>query len=177
MPRVFPKANLIKSLKKSEKETKVHVKSYMETLQRLITADFKRRELYKMLINVCKDHLKNHFTRTLRKRLEKKKYLLDKGKNRLPKLVTKARRLLFLQTLDDDGFLEEIRMSKASFNKLYHILKDHPNYQRASSMSRMTDVRLQIAVVLERLGTFGNGASCGRLARRSGIGSKCNYSY
>ncbi|KAI9356416.1 hypothetical protein BD770DRAFT_107038 [Pilaira anomala] len=147
MPSVFPKSNLIKPLKKSEKETK-------------------------MLINVCKDHIKNHFTRTLRKRLEKKKYLLDKGKNHLPKLVTKARRLFFLQTLDNDGFLKGIRKSKASFNKLYHLLKDHPNYQSTSPMSRMTDVRLQMAVVLERLGTFGNGSSCGRLARRSGIGIK-----
>lgn len=99
-----------------------------------------------------------------------RRYLLKRTHNK-PKLVTAQRRVDFLDEIDDDDFREEVRMSKPSFNKLVDMVKVHHLYQYIGGRPQY-DIRLQVSVVLERLGTDGNGASHGRLARRCGVGRK-----
>ncbi|OAD68786.1 hypothetical protein PHYBLDRAFT_173201 [Phycomyces blakesleeanus NRRL 1555(-)] len=60
-------------------------------------------------------------------------------------------------------------MFKSSFNKLYEIIKDHSLYKSPKG-HKQTDVKLQLALVLERLGSDGNAVSYSRLAQRSGVG-------
>lgn len=104
------------------------------------------------------------------KALKKKRYLF-KEKNSLPKMISKKARLKYMARLDDDGFLEELRMDKITFYKLIDLVKDHPRY-RSTPKNPQTDVRIQVAAVLERLGSNGNGSSLNRLARRFGVGSR-----
>lgn len=67
-------------------------------------------------------------------------------------------------------------MLKTSFDKLVDKLKAHHLYQDKGGRPQH-NIQLQVAVVLERLGTYGNGVSHhGRLARRNGVGSKSAYS-
>lgn len=51
------------------------------------------------------------------------------------------------------------------------MIMDHEAY-KSTSKNPQTDVRLQMAIVLEKLGSNGNGVSHGKLARRSGVASK-----
>lgn len=103
-------------------------------------------------------------------KVQGRRYLKKRVQNRV-KLVTPERRLEVLEQLDDDDFKEEIRMSKSSFYKLIDMIKDHHLYQPKDGKPQR-DIRLQVAIVLERLGTNGNGGSHSRLARRCGVGRK-----
>lgn len=85
------------------------------------------------------------------------------------KTSTQAEKLLFLDKIDDEGPLEELRMSRESFEKLIELIKDNHVYN--SSDHPQVDIRLQVAVVLEKLGCDGNGVSLNRPARKYGIGS------
>ncbi|OAD67750.1 hypothetical protein PHYBLDRAFT_72160 [Phycomyces blakesleeanus NRRL 1555(-)] len=58
---------------------------------------------------------------------------------------------------------------KSSFYKLYDLVKIHELYQQLSGFYSI-DVRLQISIVLDRLGSNGNSLSSDHLARHSGIG-------
>ena len=103
----------------------------------------------------------------------KKRRNLFKRKHNRPKLVTGKRRLEYLDELNDNKFKEEIRMSKASFEKLIDMIKTHRLYQLVNGHPQK-DIKLHVAVVLERLGSNGNGTGQSRLARRCGIsGKKC----
>lgn len=109
-------------------------------------------------------------SRTQLNRVRSRRYLFRRAQNR-PKLVTAERRLKFLQELDSDEFREKIQMSKSPFDKLIALIKDHSLYQN-SARRPQKDIRLQVSIVLERLGTNGNGVSYSRMARRCGVGSK-----
>lgn len=105
-----------------------------------------------------------------KKAIMKKRYL-HKGSNNLPKMMSQPSKIQYLYELDNEAFVEEFRMSKSSFFKLIDLIKDDSEYQPKGNKPQV-DIRLQVAIVLERLGVDGNGASFSRLARRSGVGSK-----
>lgn len=62
-------------------------------------------------------------------------------------------------------------MSKASFGRIYGMIKDHNRYNPTNNSPRV-DIKVQLAIVLEKLAFNGNAASYSRIGRRSGVGSK-----
>ncbi|OAD66153.1 hypothetical protein PHYBLDRAFT_175450 [Phycomyces blakesleeanus NRRL 1555(-)] len=71
---------------------------------------------------------------------------LHKRKNNISKLVTKDKKIDFLDSMNEDDFLKEVRMSKISFKKLCNIL----------------------TIVLEQLRSNGKDVSYSQIVRRSG---------
>ncbi|OAD66802.1 hypothetical protein PHYBLDRAFT_174828 [Phycomyces blakesleeanus NRRL 1555(-)] len=59
-------------------------------------------------------------------------------------------------------------MSKVSFEKLYNIVKGHYLY-KSSPNAPQTNVKFQLTIVFEQLGSDSNAASYSRIARRSDI--------
>ncbi|OAD74949.1 hypothetical protein PHYBLDRAFT_167283 [Phycomyces blakesleeanus NRRL 1555(-)] len=133
-------------------------------------------DTYKDFASICKLKLQQEklMVTKVQDKISKGRYFF-KGQNKTKKLVTQKERLNFLLALDESGFLEEFRMSKSSFYKLYDLVKNHELYQQLSGFYSI-DVRLQISIVLDRLGSNGNSSSSGRLARRSGIGNDDKWS-
>ena len=99
------------------------------------------------------------------------------GENRFFKAKTTVPKIDFnlkynlIRSLDDDRVRQEIRMSWASFDILYSMLASNDMYTRHVTRRRVS-VQVQMFVALERLGTYGNGTSVGRMARAYGISGK-----
>eukprot|EP01035_Chromulina_nebulosa_P002733 gene2733-3722_t len=76
----------------------------------------------------------------------------------------------------DNDFRQMARMDQISFLRLLQKIEDHPVFHN-QSLNVQELVWVQLAVALNRLGCYGNGASIGRVARFSGIsnGSVWNY--
>ncbi|POV95982.1 hypothetical protein PSTT_15921 [Puccinia striiformis] len=66
--------------------------------------------------------------------------------------------------LDDIRFKQEFRMCQESFHQLVSEIRDHPVFQNRSNIPQRP-VQDQLMVTLKRMGTYGNGASVGMLAR------------
>lgn len=123
------------------------------------------------MAEVFRYNIEHNWNGKMIKYIKSKRYICQR-KHKVPKPVTKARRLDYLlNQIDSNGFVNELRMDKSSFDALYNLIEDHPLYE-SSDQRPQTDIRLQLAIVLERLGTYGNGTSVQKLARRSGVGSK-----
>ncbi|KAI9611500.1 hypothetical protein H4Q26_008453 [Puccinia striiformis f. sp. tritici PST-130] len=70
----------------------------------------------------------------------------------------------YLFSLDDVRFKQEYWMSQGSFHQLVSEIQAHPVFQNQSNIPQRP-VRDQLMVTLKRMGTYGNGASVGMLAR------------
>lgn len=68
----------------------------------------------------------------------------------------------------DEDFRQIVRMSKASFVNVLRLIEHHHAFQN-NSRNKQRAGWVQLAIALERLGCFGNGASVGRFARQWGI--------
>jgi hypothetical protein len=67
-------------------------------------------------------------------------------------------------------FKQAVRLDKETFLFVERMIEDDLVFQN-QSFNPQKPVRLQLAVTLERLGCYGNGASVGRIARANGIGN------
>ncbi|KNE96111.1 hypothetical protein PSTG_10533 [Puccinia striiformis f. sp. tritici PST-78] len=91
--------------------------------------------------------------------LKKKRYLAPRVRlGRAPEITE------YLFSLDDIRFKQEFRMCQDSFHQLVSEIQDHPVFQNRSNVPQRP-VCDQLTVTLKRLGTYGNGASVGMLAR------------
>ncbi|KNE95046.1 hypothetical protein PSTG_11639 [Puccinia striiformis f. sp. tritici PST-78] len=91
--------------------------------------------------------------------LKKNRYLAPRVRlGRAPE-ITK-----YLFSLDDIRFKQEFRMCQESFHQLVSEIRDHPVFQNRSNIPQRP-VQDQLMVTLKRMGTYGNGASVGMLAR------------
>ncbi|KAI7967485.1 hypothetical protein MJO29_000762 [Puccinia striiformis f. sp. tritici] len=70
----------------------------------------------------------------------------------------------YLFSLDDVRFKQEFWMSQGSFHQLVSEIQAHPVFQNQSNIPQRP-VQDQLMVTLKRMGTYGNGASVGMLAR------------
>ena len=75
-----------------------------------------------------------------------------------------------LWILPDNEFKQELRMEKNTFFHLKSLIEDMSVFKNNSN-NKQADVVIQLAVALERLGTYGNGSSIGKVARAKGIGN------
>ncbi|KAI9601004.1 hypothetical protein H4Q26_000799 [Puccinia striiformis f. sp. tritici PST-130] len=75
----------------------------------------------------------------------------------------------YLFSLDDVRFKQEFWMSQGSFHQLVSEIQAHPVFQNQSNIPQRP-VQDQLMVTLKRMGTYGNGASVGMLARFPDIG-------
>ncbi|OAD74541.1 hypothetical protein PHYBLDRAFT_144978 [Phycomyces blakesleeanus NRRL 1555(-)] len=169
MPRYNRKQKAIREIKESCKNFDEDLDQKIFDLEELALFDDRDTEIYNDMIDrysLFIDH--NKVEEDIVEDIISYKYLY-KGKNAIPKLVTKENKLEFLENIGEDGFLKEIRMSKTSFNKLYNMVKDHAFYQSPAT-SKQIDVKLQLAIILEQLRSSGNDAAFSRIARRSGVG-------
>lgn len=96
--------------------------------------------------------------------LASNRYLSPRTK--VPKMLSNA--AFILQKLDSNGFRQELRMNRDSFYALYEMINDHNAFQ-SSSRNPQTDIKVQMMVALEQLGSYGNGSSVGRIARYLGV--------
>ncbi|OAD66584.1 hypothetical protein PHYBLDRAFT_150402 [Phycomyces blakesleeanus NRRL 1555(-)] len=133
-------------------------------------------DTYEDFASICKLKLQQEklMVTKAQDKISKGRYFF-KRQNKIKKLVTQKKRLNFLLALDESGFLEELQMSKSSFYKLYDLVKNHKLYQQLSGFDSI-NVRLQISIVLDQLGSNGNSLSSGHLARCSGIGKQIESS-
>ncbi|ODN72664.1 hypothetical protein L198_08317 [Cryptococcus wingfieldii CBS 7118] len=76
----------------------------------------------------------------------------------------------------DKNFRRNARMTKDSFIKLYHLVKDHPIFYNRSR-NPQEDPAFQLYVCLVRLGRRGNGMSHGEVEEKCGVspGTSLNY--
>ncbi|KAI8334557.1 hypothetical protein BD560DRAFT_340583, partial [Blakeslea trispora] len=75
---------------------------------------------------------------------------------------------MYIQGLENNRFCQEVRMNYNSFKTLLDLIKANKMY-RPSGTKPQVDIRIQAIVALERLGTYGNGTSVGKVARKAGI--------
>lgn len=83
----------------------------------------------------------------------------------IPKSIEFRDVVLF--NLPDNEFRQAVRMNKPTFQFLFEEISEHSIFQN-NSRNKQQDVRIQMAVALEKLGCDGNGASVGRIARCMG---------
>ncbi|OAD68703.1 hypothetical protein PHYBLDRAFT_173121 [Phycomyces blakesleeanus NRRL 1555(-)] len=159
MPKYSAKQQTVAALKKLHKIRKFVAKKKKSLVQSLsASADELLKNISEVLEEKVDAELKKiAVVKDLEQNLQANRYL-HKGDNTLPKLKSKEEKLAFLEDLDADGFKEEIRMFKSSFNKLYKIIKDCSLYKSLKG-HKQTDVKLQLALVLERLGSDENAVS------------------
>ncbi|KAG2233662.1 hypothetical protein INT48_008452 [Thamnidium elegans] len=69
---------------------------------------------------------------------------------------------------DEEKFAQTVRMTRENFDSLVNELKDHEVYQ-SKGLRPQSDFKVQIALVLDRIGSRGIGNSVGRLARSYGV--------
>ncbi|OAD69166.1 hypothetical protein PHYBLDRAFT_172421 [Phycomyces blakesleeanus NRRL 1555(-)] len=69
-----------------------------------------------------------------------------------------------LYQLYDDRFRQEFRMNKYSFHAILRMIKSHWVF-KSDPRKKQPEPMIQMMVVLERLGTHGNGASVGCTAQ------------
>lgn len=65
---------------------------------------------------------------------------------------------------DEETFSQTVRMTRENFDSLVRELKDHPVY-KSKGLRPQSDFKVQIVLVLDRIGSRGIGNSVGRLAR------------
>jgi hypothetical protein len=68
----------------------------------------------------------------------------------------------------EDDFRRYVRVKPATFDTLVDYLKDNPEFHNNSN-NPQTDIRIQLAVVLYRLGHYGNSASVADIADWAGV--------
>jgi hypothetical protein len=104
--------------------------------------------------------------------IKKKRYMSERIRLERPPDITD-----YLFCLDSSRFKQEFRMTQESFHKLLSMIEAHPVFHNQSNVPQRP-VRDQLTVALRRMGTFGNGASVGMLARffRISEGSVILYS-
>lgn len=78
---------------------------------------------------------------------------------------------MYIQGLENNRFCQEVRMNYNSFKTLLDLIKTNKMYQPSGTKPQV-DIRTQAIVALERLGTYGNGTSVGKVARKAGISGK-----
>lgn len=163
MPRVSIRLRTIYFLKKSYRLEKTFNKTYIQ-LSNAPHFD------YGGLADLFEIYSSDKITESILKDILHRRYLSNKLYH-LPKVSTQAEKLLFLDKIDDEGSLEELRMNRESFEKLIELIEDNHIYN--SSDHPQVNIRLQVAFVLEKLGCDGNGVSLNRFARKYGTGSGC----
>lgn len=176
MPRQSTKKRLYNMYKKRYLFEKEHTKNtikYIEKLAEDVSSDSNNNEkkILDDIADILQIGLKYSADKAMLKYIESKRYLVPR-KHDAPKLITKEAKIKFLlEEIDDDGFRNEMRMDRSSFDALYRKIKDHELYKSSPKNPQM-DIKIQMAVVLDRLGTYGNGSSLEKIARRAGISSK-----
>ena len=75
--------------------------------------------------------------------------------------------------LDDERFIQEVRMSKDAFYMILDKIKDNSIFISSGSKPQKP-VLLQLLVTTRRVGFYGNGASVGNTARYYGVGGSIN---
>lgn len=95
---------------------------------------------------------------------------------RLYNIPKRSHPLLYLHSLCDARFRQELRMSPPAFGALVDLIAPHPVFTSKSN-NHQASVEEQLALFLAKLGRYGNGASVGILARTFGVseGSVSNY--
>jgi hypothetical protein len=95
---------------------------------------------------------------------------------RLYNIPKRSSPLLYLYSLDEGRFRQEVRLAPAAFHGLVKLLEPHEVF-RSRSRNPQGSVEDQLAVFLSKLGRFGNGGSVGILARFFGVseGSVANF--
>lgn len=73
-----------------------------------------------------------------------------------------------LPAYNEGRFKEVTRLTYAQFNKVYSIIKDNKEFSSDVAYKKQTPVSVQLAIVLYRLGTYGNGASVKNIAKLFG---------
>lgn len=92
---------------------------------------------------------------------------------RLPVVTPPDRIGNFIQTMhdfDDDLFKQQFRVTKDQFDHILDRIKDHDIFRR-QHYNPQRPVKFQLAVALNRLGRYGNGASKGDLSTYFTIGN------
>uniref|UniRef100_A0A0K8VC70 Putative nuclease HARBI1 n=1 Tax=Bactrocera latifrons TaxID=174628 RepID=A0A0K8VC70_BACLA len=74
-----------------------------------------------------------------------------------------------LNKFDENRFRQMLRVSKEQFNKIFNLIKNDPEFNKAHS-SKQIPVDLQLAIVLYRLGSCGEGAALKKIATLFGVG-------
>jgi len=95
---------------------------------------------------------------------------------RIHNVVKRSTPLVFLHSLDEKRFRQEVRLSPTAFHGLVQLLAPHTVFQ-SRSQNFQCSVEVQLAVFLTKLGRFGNGGSVGILARVYGISEGCVQLY
>ncbi|OAD75553.1 hypothetical protein PHYBLDRAFT_64466 [Phycomyces blakesleeanus NRRL 1555(-)] len=159
MPKYRAKQQTVIILKKLHKIREFIEKENKSLVQSLLTS---ADELLKNISEVLEEEVDAELEKIaavedLEQNLQVNRYL-HKCSNTLPKLKSKKEKSAFLKDLDADGFKEEITMSKSLFNKLYRIIKDYSLYKSLKE-HKQTDIKLQLVLVLERIGSDRNAVS------------------
>ena len=96
--------------------------------------------------------------------VESSRYL--SGRGRVPKSA--SFKSTILHQLPDKEFRVLARMGKASFRRVVGLIEGHPVFHNISRIQQAA-VDQQLIVALDRLGSYGNGASVGRIQFLWGI--------
>ena len=101
--------------------------------------------------------------------VEKNRYLGDRKYINLRKHLRGS----MMSTYNESSFRQTVRMNKTSFLKLVDIIAEDQVFKTGAGYGRheQAPVWVQLMIVLQRLGCFGNGASVGRLATNGGFSS------
>jgi hypothetical protein len=75
-----------------------------------------------------------------------------------------------------NDFKQIVRMSKPTFLRIVELISDHAIFI-SNSYHKQPPVWIQLAIVLELIGSDGNGASLGRFAREAGVSVGTVVSY
>lgn len=106
--------------------------------------------------------------------VEKNRYLGDRKYANLRKHLRMNGSIMdMMSTYDERSFRQTVRMGKTSFLKLVDRLSDDPVFKTGDEHGRhkQAPVWVQLMIVLQRLGCYGNGAAAGRLATNGGFSS------
>lgn len=173
MPRHSFKQKLYKYHEKRYLVQKMMTKQHIDIIEHLATIndDKEDDEDFADYVDFLRIQLKNDFDRQMMKHIKSNRYIVSR-KHDKSKPASRGKRLKYLlEQMDSETFVQEMRMDRDSFDALFKILRDHPVYQ-STYQNPQTDIRLQMAVVLERLGLNNNDGSSKQLAKKYGVSSK-----
>lgn len=160
--------------KENTKNTIEHLEEVAENVYNMYGNDLPRarreKQIFTDVADILRTSIKFNADKEIRDHINSKRYLF-RGKEDAPKIIEKHARIDFLMSLDDERFRSELRMDKKSFKKLHGLIKNHEVFQSSSSHPQ-DSVEIQMATVLERLGSYGNGSGYLKLSMKTGIGSK-----
>lgn len=74
-----------------------------------------------------------------------------------------------LTQLDDNRFLQMLRVSRIEFNSLVEMISEDPEFNKPHSCEQFP-VEYQLAIVLYRIGSSGEGASVRKMTAFFGVG-------